>query len=253
MPSFGVGARRRDAEQPLRVRLVVAEEQRRLAVASGRATSSSWPRNGCSVTTRAAPPARSSGLSPSTSHAHVLRYQAVGSTCSVSASGPGVRDADRSSAGRAGRPSRSRPRRSSSGRRRTTPVSSSSYSGSSLPRRAFSATRSPYGNSRLRVVVAPAVPRVARQRVEVPPVLLGVLAVVALVAGEPEDPLLQDRVAAVPERERRGRAAARRRRSRRARPRPSGTRASARGRAAGTPTRCRPGCSPRAPCPTGAR
>ena len=53
----------------------------------------------------------------------------------------------------------------------------------------------------LRIVVAPAVPRVARQRVEVPPVLLRVLAVVALIAGEAEDPLLQDRVAAVPERE----------------------------------------------------
>src|SRR5262249_45113041 len=36
--------------------------------------------------------------------------------------------------------------------------------------------------------------------VEVPPVLLGVLAVVPLVAREPEDALLQDRVAPVPER-----------------------------------------------------
>ena len=53
----------------------------------------------------------------------------------------------------------------------------------------------------LRVVVAPAVPGVAGQRVEVPPVLLGVLAVIALVAGEAEDPLLEDRVAPVPERE----------------------------------------------------
>ena len=52
---------------------------------------------------------------------------------------------------------------------------------------------------RLRVVVAPPVPGVARRRVEVPPVLLGVLAVVALVPGEAEDPLLEDRVAAVPE------------------------------------------------------
>src|SRR5262249_29710633 len=54
---------------------------------------------------------------------------------------------------------------------------------------------------RLRVVVAPAVPRVARRRVEGPPVLLGVLAVVPLVPGQPEDALLQDGVAAVPERE----------------------------------------------------
>ena len=57
------------------------------------------------------------------------------------------------------------------------------------------------GERGLRVVVAPPVPRVGRRRIEVPPVLLGVLAVVALVAGEPEDPLLQDRVAPVPERE----------------------------------------------------
>src|SRR5690606_17306409 len=38
-------------------------------------------------------------------------------------------------------------------------------------------------------------------RVEVPPVLLGVLAVVALGTGEPEDALLEDGVAPVPERE----------------------------------------------------
>ena len=53
----------------------------------------------------------------------------------------------------------------------------------------------------LRVVVPPAVPGMARQCVEVPPVLLGVLAVISLVAREPEDSLLEDRVAAVPERQ----------------------------------------------------
>ena len=58
----------------------------------------------------------------------------------------------------------------------------------------------------LRVVVAPPVPRVARERVEIPPVLLGVLAVVALVAGEAVDALLEDRVAPVPERERQAQA-----------------------------------------------
>jgi hypothetical protein len=42
----------------------------------------------------------------------------------------------------------------------------------------------------------------ASGRVEVVPVLLGVLAVVALAPGEPEDPLLEDRIATVPERER---------------------------------------------------
>ncbi len=58
------------------------------------------------------------------------------------------------------------------------------------------------GELTLRVHVAPAHPRVRRGRVEVPPVLLGVLAVVALVPGQPEDALLQDRVAPVPEGER---------------------------------------------------
>ena len=54
----------------------------------------------------------------------------------------------------------------------------------------------------LRVVVAPAQQRVARQPLEVPPVLLDVLAVVALRPREAEHPLLEDRVLAVPERER---------------------------------------------------
>ena len=51
----------------------------------------------------------------------------------------------------------------------------------------------------LRVVIAPAVPGVAGYRVEVPPVLLGVLAVVALRPGQPEQPLLEDGVAPVPQ------------------------------------------------------
>ncbi len=55
---------------------------------------------------------------------------------------------------------------------------------------------------RLRVVVAPPQPGVAGQGVEEPPVLLDVLAVVALRPGQAEHPLLEDRVPAVPERER---------------------------------------------------
>jgi len=51
----------------------------------------------------------------------------------------------------------------------------------------------------LRVVVAPLQPRVAGEGVEVPPVLLGVLTVVAFGPGEAEHPLLQDRVAPVPQ------------------------------------------------------
>src|SRR5207253_9706081 len=45
-------------------------------------------------------------------------------------------------------------------------------------------------------------PRVGGRGVAIPPGLLGVLAVVALVAGQSEDALLQDRVLAVPQRER---------------------------------------------------
>src|SRR5580704_8798532 len=41
----------------------------------------------------------------------------------------------------------------------------------------------------------------ARDRVQIPPVLLDVLAVIALRPGQPEGPLLQDRVAAVPQRQ----------------------------------------------------
>ena len=57
------------------------------------------------------------------------------------------------------------------------------------------------GERALRVVVAPPVPGVAGNRVQVPPVLLDVLAVVALRAGQPERALLQDRVPAVPQRQ----------------------------------------------------
>src|SRR5205085_5614272 len=51
----------------------------------------------------------------------------------------------------------------------------------------------------LGIHVAPAHPGVRRGRVEIPPVLLRVLAVVPLGSSQPEDSLLQDRIAAVPE------------------------------------------------------
>ena len=54
----------------------------------------------------------------------------------------------------------------------------------------------------LRILVEALQVRVRGRAVEVEPVLLGVLAVVALAVGEPEDPLLEDRVGAVPQRER---------------------------------------------------
>ena len=57
------------------------------------------------------------------------------------------------------------------------------------------------GERRLRIVVAPPVPGVAGHAVEVPPVLLDVLAVVPLGAGQPEQALLEDRVTPVPQRQ----------------------------------------------------
>ena len=109
------------------------------------------------------------------------------------------------------------------------------------------------GERRLRVVVAPAVPGVAGQGVQVPPVLLDVLAVVRLRAGQPERALLQDRVTAVPQRQPQaqplldvaepGQAVL-------APPVGPGTGC---GRAAGNPTPRRPRCSPPGPCPTAAR
>ena len=79
-------------------------------------------------------------------------------------------------------------------------MSSSSSSGSCSPRPWW--TSCVVRERDLRVVVAPAQQRVARQPFEVPPVLLDVLAVVPLRAGEAEHPLLEDRVLPVPERER---------------------------------------------------
>ena len=53
----------------------------------------------------------------------------------------------------------------------------------------------------LRIVVTPTVPGVTGDGVEVPPVLLDVLAMVALGAGEAEHALFEDRVATVPQRQ----------------------------------------------------
>jgi len=51
----------------------------------------------------------------------------------------------------------------------------------------------------LRVVVTPPVPGVAGNGVQVPPVLLDILAMITLRAGQPERALLQDRVPPVPQ------------------------------------------------------
>src|SRR5262249_37385334 len=58
------------------------------------------------------------------------------------------------------------------------------------------------GVGALRVLVEVPHPRVRRRRVEIEVVLLHVLAVVALGVGEAEEALLEDRVLAVPQRER---------------------------------------------------
>ena len=55
------------------------------------------------------------------------------------------------------------------------------------------------GERSLRVHVSPAHPGVRGSRVQVPPVFLGVLTVVALMAVQPEDPLLEEGVHPVPE------------------------------------------------------
>ena len=86
------------------------------------------------------------------------------------------------------------------------------------------------GERRLRVLVELLHVRVGRRRVEVEVVLLDVLAVVALAVGQPEQPLLEDRVAAVPERQREAEPLLVVARSRRCRPRPTGRRGSAPGR-----------------------
>src|SRR4029453_18546831 len=54
------------------------------------------------------------------------------------------------------------------------------------------------GKRLLRVVIPPAQPSVAGQPVEIPPILLDVLAVVSLRSGEAEHALFQDRVDTVP-------------------------------------------------------
>ena len=82
------------------------------------------------------------------------------------------------------------------------PVSSSSYSAPLPPRARFSSISRWYGIRRLRVLVQVLHVAVRRRAVEVEVVLLHVLAVVALAGRQAERPLLQDRVGAVPQRER---------------------------------------------------
>ena len=187
-------------------------------------------------------------------HDQSFLNQSVGRRCSGAASGPrlAARDPIEDVVGR--RPSRIRRTRRSSGRRRRRRCRCSSYSRIVAVRGAGSrSTRSAYGIGALRILVEALHVRVARDVVEVEVVLLHVLAVIALVAGEAEQPLLEDRVRAVPQRERE------------AQPLPVVADAGdavlapavgARSRVVVRevfPRRRRRRCSPRAPCPIAAR
>ena len=78
-------------------------------------------------------------------------------------------------------------------------MSSSSYSNSVRPAAAVVLDEVGVGEGRLRVLVEVLHVRVRRRGVEVEVVLLDVLAVVALAVGQAEQPLLEDRVLAVPQ------------------------------------------------------
>ena len=65
-----------------------------------------------------------------------------------------------------------------------------------------SSTRSSYGKARLRILVEILHVGVGRRAVEVEVVFLHVLAVIAFAVGQPEQPFLENRIFAVPQRER---------------------------------------------------
>ena len=132
-------------------------------------------------------------------------------------------------------------------------MSPSSYSRSSRPRRRFSSRSSLVGELGLRVAVEPLHPAVRRRPVEGPPVLLGVLAVVALAVGEPEQALLEDGVLPVPQRDPEVEEAEAVADGRRGRPRPSGRRGRGPGRRGRRSRRRRRRSSPPGPCPTAGR
>ena len=163
-------------------------------------------------------------------HDQVLRNHSVGSTCKLGRSGPRLRRviSDQDVLGR--RPSRTRRTRRSSGRRRRCPCRAARTRVVPRPRPRLVVDQVVIGIGRLRVLVQILHVRVRRRAVEVEVVLLDVLAVVALAVGQPEQPLLEDRVAAVPQRQREAELLLVVARCRRGRPRPSGRRASAPGR-----------------------
>ncbi len=85
IPSFGVGL----ADGTPKSRSLFVSLSQKRTVGSPWPLNSSRPSQGWSVTTVEAPPTSSSGfVSSGSPQPHVFRYQAVGSTCSVSESGP---------------------------------------------------------------------------------------------------------------------------------------------------------------------
>jgi hypothetical protein len=91
------------------------------------------------------------------------------------------------------------------------PVSISSYSGSKRPRRRFFSMRSVLGVSVLLIFIEVPHMRMGRRRIEIIVVFLDVFAVVAFGVGQSEQPLLEDRILAVPIGRARSRGAACRR------------------------------------------
>src|SRR5262249_41797833 len=91
MPSFGYGV---TGAAPYRRSTFVSFSQNNAvgALPSGpaSASSSSCPSHGCSIPTDVSPVAAMPGRVASSSQDQVLRNQAVGSTCSVSVSGPAL-------------------------------------------------------------------------------------------------------------------------------------------------------------------
>ena len=163
-------------------------------------------------------------------HDHVLRNHSVGSRWIGASSGPRLCTVMRHDDVVGRRPWRTRPRRRSSGRRRTRRCRAARTPSRAASAARFVATRSSYGNGGLRVLVQPALVGVGRQVVDVEVVLLDVLAVVALGVGQAEEPLLEDRVVLVPQREREAQPLLVVADARRGRPRPSGRPATAPGR-----------------------
>src|SRR6266540_6369073 len=201
IPSLGYGV---SAATPYRRCVLVAFSQNSSAGSvpsgPGAASSSSSPRTEWAMPTLAGPVAASSGLAASGCHAQVLRNQTVGRTLEYLVLGSGVRDLYRHQ--QVGRVSLGVAHLDD-----PVPIVLEDAGVEQLVLGIVPATPAVLGHqvrvreSGLRVVVTPPVPGVARYRIEVPPVLFDVLTVVALGPGQAERPLLEDRVAPVPQRE----------------------------------------------------